>query len=121
MIRLQGNEDGTVSLRVDGGAEILNAQGVSDLVENLAALRALMAPEIPITPRRFEVIQATVDPRFWVEPEFMHDAVLFSIRHAGYGWLSFMIPRPEVATLQRLLNEQIASLTTQGENGGIGT
>jgi len=95
---------------------VYDASQLEDLINELAAVRAAMAPPIPATPparREGEdaaAARARGDPV--VQVAVMRDGnTRFWVRHCGLGWFGFNLPVERA----NLLASHILDLTTGGD------
>jgi hypothetical protein len=83
-IHFGGEADPTVSMPTDQ---------VDRMIKNLSAWRSQMIPQHPTTFALGQTVQAQVDPTWVTEPEKSGASSRFHVRHPGFGWLSFLIPK----------------------------
>jgi hypothetical protein len=84
----------------------LDVAGVEDLLRNLGDFRSSMNQQVPKTFELGQKVGAVPDPCWVSEPELMHGASLIHLRDPRYGWLHFLLPRPEAAKLGTVLQRQ---------------
>lgn len=82
--------------------EKLSAEELDGLIAEASEKRAQMNPPVPS--ERPTDVAAIVNPLWYVTP--IPDGTLLQIRHAGLGWLEFIIPAAERLTLMSALLQQ---------------
>lgn len=85
----------------------LDAAGVDELLKNLGGFRALMKPAIPDGYSMAEKVEAIPNPRWVTEPDLLNGDSLLHIRDPRFGWLHYLIPRPEAEKLAQFLQKQV--------------
>lgn len=88
----------------------LDAAGLDHLLGALASLRARMSPEVSLEIAPGTPLAAVVDPA-WRTRAAAHPAIpgpLLALRHPGFGWVPFVLPYGEAASLGRWLSEHAA-------------
>lgn len=88
-----------VALKLDAGQ-------VDEVLRNLGEFRANMTPEHSATFAPSRKVGAVPDPKWYTEPEVMQGHTLLHLRDPRYGWLSYLLPRPEASKLAGYLKEQ---------------
>lgn len=83
----------------------LDAPALSKLIAGLARARAAMVPVVPADIPKDKLVDAAPDPRYFVSQEPMRGGVMLSIRHPGFGWVSFHFLHAEVQTMIGLLSQ----------------
>jgi len=109
--RLELREDGQLQITIDSGADtapVLDASAVSRLIEALGAIRAAMNPQVATECPARQKVEALLDPCWYVELELMQENPTLNIRDDRYGWLHYVIPKPEAKKLGEFLT-QLAS------------
>lgn len=87
----------------------LSAQELDELILRAAKRRAELAILIPTEVPKVE--WHVVDPNYFTYPTT--DGCMLQLRHPGYGWVAYMLPHKERATLlQYLINQITANLTS---------
>jgi hypothetical protein len=94
--------DRVVELRVNGEALSLDASAIDNLLTRLAEVRLGTLPEIPAEIRGTSAM-VIPDPAWRTQAKIHPDlpGVQLSLRHSGYGWLSFILPDHEAFALGR--------------------
>lgn len=85
----------------------LEAAQVDDLLHNLGLLRASMTDQHPAEFALGQKTMAVPDPRWATEPDLLNGDSLIHLRHPGFGWLHFLIPRTDAAKLAGYLQAQV--------------
>lgn len=82
----------------------LDAPNVDALLRNLSELRARMttkhAPKWNPAIQKFE---ALYDPAWQAAPEMKGGRSVLHVRHPGFGWLHFSLPKRAAARLSKIL------------------
>jgi hypothetical protein len=107
-VKIEKVSNEAVELRIGGEAVSLDAEGLDRLLRQVAYIRADMRPEVPGGLEKTTSI-GQVDPAWRTFPS-LHPGtpgVALNLRHAGYGWLSFVLPDEESLKLGRWLTEYI--------------
>lgn len=81
----------------------LTTKAVDELIHNLARLRSYMTEPHPMKWQSTRKVTAVTSPPWHLQSELMFGHCLLHIRHPGYGWLHFAIPKPESAKLAGFL------------------
>ena len=85
-------KDGVKQLNWHSQSDLLDVQLLDQLIAMLGQMRGTVEPPVkqsdPLVGEMLETIQ---DPR-WVVGPTLDDQILLSIRHAGFGWVSFQLP-----------------------------
>jgi hypothetical protein len=84
----------------------MDARGLDGLLRNLAEVREAMAEQHPLDFALGQKVSALHNPRWVTEPDLMNWDSLVHLRHPGYGWLHFLIPKAEAAKLAGSLQAQ---------------
>ena len=98
-----------VSLPGTGATFELDAAGLDHLIDRLGALRAGMRNQHPSAWPRRGFVDAIYNPPWYSEPELLQGNSLLHIRHPGFGWLHFSIPKPAAAKLAEFLEDQASA------------
>jgi len=97
-----------VQFSIDNRSSLLRASDVDTLIEQLIRLRADMNPPQPAKPFVAHDYPLEVDPCWQVERSPMYDGPVLLMRHAGAGWIAYMLTLASVAQLIEVLSEQPA-------------
>lgn len=103
-VKIEKVSNEAVELRIGGEAVSLDAEGLDRVLRRVAHIRADMRPEVPAGLENTTMI-AQVDPAWRTFPS-LHPGtpgVALNLRHAGYGWLGFVLPDEEALKLGRWL------------------
>lgn len=99
--------EAVLQMELDGKPMVHQLQdesGLSALIDQLAALRASMAEEVPRELDPGARLVAVTDPVWRSQdsktPGF---AKLLALRHPGLGWLTFLLPEKEARALAEFL------------------
>ena len=87
------------------------AEALEGLLRSAMEMRASMAPPHAADWPTGGTVQAIRDPRVVSEPDRNGDSVLH-LRHPGYGWLHFILPKAHAAKLADLLR-RLSEMPTQ--------
>lgn len=79
----------------------LDTSEMDSLIASLGRLREAMLDRPPLDLQLKEV-HGTINPRWQVTQQPSGDSAL-SLRHEGFGWVHFGLPKPEAASLGRAL------------------
>ena len=96
-----------VALTHDGQTQHFTAEGLSEYIEALAAVRANLLPPVPTQLPIGRSLPAQLDPNFSTEANAMVNGSSLFFRHSGFGWLGVIIPFENLVALHRLLGAQI--------------
>lgn len=102
------NPDGSALLTIENENLTVNAAQIDEIIAGLAGLRARMAPVVAMDPAFNGHVNVTLDPRYWVSHDALHNATLLRLRHPGHGWLAYLVPTNETARMRDLLDQQVA-------------
>ena len=92
---------------------LLSAENIEGVICALAKARADMQPEIPREDPSGKVI-VQHDPAFWIQ-QSLGEQVDILLRHPGYGWFRFEIPREEASQMKDVLTRVLdAPLPSRG-------
>jgi hypothetical protein len=100
------DESDTVAVRfsIDNRSSLLSAGDIDTLIEGLLRLRADMQPPHPAKPLAAHDYPLQIDPCWQVEVSPMFDGPVLLLRHAGSGWIAYMLPAESVARLIEVLS-----------------
>jgi hypothetical protein len=100
------NESDTVAVRfsIDNRSSLLSVGDIDTVIERLLRLRADMQPPHPAKPLSAHDYPLQVDPCWQVEVSPMFDGPVLLLRHAGSGWIAYMLPATSVARLIEVLS-----------------
>lgn len=95
-----------VDITIDGVSIKANATQLEAIIEGFAAARAQLLPAVPNDAPIGQQVNASFDPRYWTNLDPATGGTLLILRHAGLGWLPFMLPPGEREHLVKVLTEQ---------------
>jgi hypothetical protein len=100
------DESDTVAVRfsIDNRSSLLSAGDIDTVIERLLRLRADMQPPHPAKPLAAHDYPFQIDPCWQVEMSPMFDGPVLLLRHAGSGWIAYMLPPASVARLIEVLS-----------------
>ena len=107
----------SLMLAVNGHSFPFDTSGVDELLSKVGEMREQMQPAIPLKYTSVETVLARVDPAWWVESEAMMGNIVFHLRDPPFGWLHYMMPKPEVRKLIDLLQKQVDAPEPGREQG----
>jgi hypothetical protein len=109
----------TVWLAAPGHLSVLivDTAGVEKIINSLGELRAAMTPEVPHDCPTGQMVRALFDPRWSTELEMMQGNSVLHLRDHRYGWLHYMIPKPEAKKLAGFLTLQADTPAPSPEPG----
>jgi hypothetical protein len=104
------NEYGPNSLMLKAGEDhvLLSVVEVDELIEKLSVVRSDMLPATSVEPSRKHQYVIETTPLWQAMRNPLIDGLIIFLRHSGYGWTGFGIPR---ASIERLV-ELMAPLVT---------
>jgi hypothetical protein len=107
------NESDTVAVRfsIDNRSSLLSVGDIDTLIDQLIRLRADMEPAHPAKPLAAHDYPLQVDPCWQVEWSPMFDGPVLLLRHAGTGWIAYMLPPASVERLIEVLRAKQPTLT----------
>src|SRR6185312_15642444 len=91
------------------GHAVLDAAAADALIADLAKARAALAEAVSDELEAGARVTATVDPLWQVADGLRgpdKDLAVLALRHAGFGWLTFALPRDAALTLARSLADE---------------
>lgn len=100
----------TVQLRCDLAT-------VENIITAFGKMRATMLPEVAKDLPMGQRVEAVPQPLLATEPEIMLGNSLLHVRDPRYGWLHYVLPKEQAATLAGYLQAQVAS-PPPGLSGG---
>jgi hypothetical protein len=80
---------------------------VDNFIDALWKWRSKMKPEQPNDIILGEKVTAIADPRWYSEGELKRGGSLLHLRHPGFGWLHFWLPKDDAARLAGFLQAQV--------------
>jgi hypothetical protein len=98
-------EDGSAEITFDDKTLALSSQQLDQTLQALAELRARMPDAVPEEQPPVETV--FYNPRYKVRLDKESKACLFSLRHAGFGWINFELPTQEVLNMRTLWNHVV--------------
>jgi len=96
-----------VALTHDGQTRRFTAEGLSEYIAALSAVRANLLPPVPTELPIGQSLQTQLDPIFSTGANAMVNGSSLYFRHSGFGWLGVIIPLDNLVALHRLLGAQI--------------
>lgn len=108
MIKSILNPDGSVALSIGKESLSFTAQELEEQIERLGRIRAQMHEKVSSEPALIETV--IFNPVYNVRTDSMTKACLFSVRHAGYGWLHFEFSPQEAINLKKIWTSIIKKL-----------
>ena len=96
-----------VELTHDGQTKRFKAEGLSEYIAALAAVRADLLPPVSIEFPVGRSLPAQLDPNFSTEANAMVNGSSIFFRHSGFGWLGVIIPFANLMALHQALGAQI--------------
>lgn len=85
----------------------LSAGDLDGLIRRLARVRSEMSPEVAVELDEGTMLDARIDP-LWRTKPVLHPGIageLLILRHAGLGWLAFLLPPHEAVALGNYLTK----------------
>ncbi|WP_244816649.1 hypothetical protein [Caballeronia sp. Lep1P3] len=98
-------ERDTIEMTIGGKSVLLNPEGVSELIEELANVRASMSAEQPMGVAPGWRFAATKNPVMAVQKHANGDRLLI-MRHTGHGWVPFTFSPDMVVELYAMLTRR---------------
>lgn len=100
--------ENALCITVEGGSVILQMPTIDALIDHLARLRSEMSPPVAtvVSPKKEHLVE--IDPVWHAEASLLLDGSVVLLRHAGFGWLGFALPRENVERLVNTLSEHLA-------------
>lgn len=108
-------EDGRVQLNLDEQTVTLTADQLDQAMQELAELRSRMAELVP--QEQPPIATVYFNPVYKVRLDKETKACLLSLRHAGFGWLNFELPTPEVLNMRSLWNHVVDRMDLEPPEG----
>jgi hypothetical protein len=87
-------ENGQRSIRWESGdtKQSLRTDHLDEIISALSMLREQQNPAVSTDdPATGALVDAKLDPRWWMGPEQLTGGALLQIRHPGLGWLAFAL------------------------------
>jgi hypothetical protein len=99
------NQYGQNSLLLKAGDDqvLLDAAELDDLIEQLSIARSDVLPETPLEPSRTHHYVIETTPLWQTIRNPLLDGLVVFLRHSGYGWTGFGIPRASIERLAELM------------------
>lgn len=72
----------------------LTAEAMDELIMQLAKIRMMLQPEPPAMHDQSKPFTASEFPSWWVDKDLMRGFPALHLRHAGFGWVHFLIDHP---------------------------
>lgn len=94
-------------ISVESGSLILEVPTIDALIEELGRLRSEMQPCIEREVNSKKPFLVEMDPSWHVQSNALFDGTVLLLRHPGFGWTCFALPRP---SLERLVDTLCAQL-----------
>ena len=83
------------------------ADSLEGLLKSAMEVRAALNPPHAVDFAFGQTVQAVENPRVVSELDTRTGRSLLHIRHPGYGWLHFLLPKANAAKLAELLRNQV--------------
>jgi len=96
-----------VALTHDGQTRRFTAEGLSEYMEALAAVRANLLPPVRLGVPVGRSVPTQLDPNFSTTANEMVNGSSLYFRHSGFGWLGVIIPFDKLVLLHESLGAQI--------------
>jgi len=96
-----------VELTHDGQTKRFTAEGLSQYIEALAAVRANLLPLVRLDVPVGRSVPTQLDPNFSTAANDMVNGSSLYFRHSGFGWLGAIIPFDKLVVLHQALGAQI--------------
>ena len=96
-----------VELSHDGHTKRFTADGLSEYIAALAAVRANLVPPISLEVPVGRSVPTQLDPNFSTVANEMVNGSSLYFRHSGFGWLGVIIPFDKLVALHLSLGTQI--------------
>jgi hypothetical protein len=87
------------------------------LLKSAMEVRAALSPPHAADFAPGQTVQAIENPRVVSELDTRTGRSLLHIRHPGYGWLHFLLPKDHAAKLAELLRKQVERPPQPSSNG----
>jgi hypothetical protein len=87
----------------------LDTAGVETILESLGKIRAAMVPGFARTFGFGQKVEVIENPSYATELELMHGHSLIHLRDPRFGWLHYVLPKPEAGKLANVLLKQVAA------------
>jgi hypothetical protein len=84
-----------ITVKIGEESEQMNTLRLDAFIQELARIRAQLAPPVPNDPPMGQPVQAIADPRYWTELEATTGGALLMFRHPGFGWVPLLLPPSE--------------------------
>ncbi len=104
------NEYGPNSLLLKVGEHrvLLDAVELDELIEQLSALRSDILPETPSEPSPTHQYVIETAPHWQTACNPLLDGLIVFLRHSGYGWAGFGMPRASIERLAEIIAPFVA-------------
>jgi len=101
--------DGSQEVEVTHGGQTkrFTAEGLSEYIEALAAVRANLLPPVRLDVPIGRSVPTQLDPNFSTAANEMVNGTSLYFRHSGFGWLGTIIPFDKLVVLHQALGAQI--------------
>jgi len=96
-----------VELTHNGQTKRFTAEGLSEYIEALAAVRANLLPPVGLDVPVGRSVPTQLDPNFSAAANEMVNGSSLYFRHSGFGWLGVIIPFDKLVVLHQALATQI--------------
>ncbi|WP_158900069.1 hypothetical protein [Burkholderia sp. L27(2015)] len=96
-----------VELTHNGQTTRFTAEGLSEYIEALAAVRANLLPPVCLDVPGGRSVPTQLDPNFSTAANEMVNGSSLYFRHSGFGWLGVIIPFDKLVALNQALGTQI--------------
>lgn len=99
------NEYGPNSLLLKAGDDhiLLDVAELDELIEQLSFARSDILPETPFEPSKAHQYVIETTPRWHIVRNPLLDGLVVFLRHSGYGWIGYGVPRASIELLADLM------------------
>jgi len=92
-----------VTFKVGEAVEQMNTLRLDAFMQELARVRAQLAPAVPNDAPLGQPVEAVADPRYWTELEATTGGTLLMFRHPGLGLGTILTPARRTRPARRIL------------------
>ena len=99
------NEYGPNSLLLKAGEDhvLLDTAELDELIEQLSVARSEILPEAPLEPSHTHQYVIETTPLWQTMRNPLLDGLIIFLRHSGYGWTGFGMPRASIECLVEMM------------------
>jgi hypothetical protein len=111
---VQQNGGKWLHLAIGKHDSLLDGKDVEGLIEQLSFHRSAMKPQVAeaLSPTHHYTIE--MHPGWYAEPHPVLNGLVLFMRHSGYGWTGFYLPKESLARLHREFRKCIAAPAKTG-------